>query len=75
MKVARWKVHFLLRICEKDHVHHSSEHMAHYSSYAIRRKAVVLESRSYNKSHPSPKDYCFSKIDDQKPFFIVRILA
>jgi hypothetical protein len=34
------------------------------------RRALPLESRSYNKSHPSPKAYCFSKIDDQKHFLV-----
>jgi hypothetical protein len=34
-----------------------------------------LESRSYNKSYPSPKAYCFSEIDDRKPFLVVQIPA
>jgi hypothetical protein len=34
------------------------------------RRVLPLESRGYNKSHPSPKAYCFSKIDDQKHFLI-----
>jgi hypothetical protein len=42
MKVARWKVHFLLRIYEKDLVHHSSEQMAYYSRYATEKKNVAL---------------------------------
>jgi hypothetical protein len=29
-----------------------------------------LESRSYNKSHPNPKAYCFYKIDEPKHFLI-----
>jgi hypothetical protein len=41
-KVARWKVHFLLRICEKIHVQHSSEQMAYYSRYAIGKKGAAL---------------------------------
>jgi hypothetical protein len=39
------------------------------------RRMSRLESRSYNKSHHSPKAYCFSKIDDPKPFLVVQILA
>jgi hypothetical protein len=39
------------------------------------RRVLPLESRSYNKSNPSPKAYCFSEIDDRKPFLVVRILA
>jgi hypothetical protein len=39
------------------------------------KRLLCLEARSYNKSHPSPKAYCFSEIDDQKPFLIVWILA
>jgi hypothetical protein len=31
---------------------------------------LCLESCSYNKSHPSPKAYCFSKIVDKKPFLV-----
>jgi hypothetical protein len=34
----------------------------------LERRVLPLESRSYNKSYPSPKAYYFSKIDDQKPF-------
>jgi hypothetical protein len=36
-----------------------------------RRRVLPLESCSYNKSHPSPKAYCFSKIEELKPFLIV----
>jgi hypothetical protein len=39
------------------------------------RRMLHLESRSYNKSHPSPKASSISKIDDRKPFLIVRILT
>jgi hypothetical protein len=70
-KVARWKAHFPLRVCEKTPVQHSSEWMVYYSRYATGKKGVALESRSYNKSHPSPKAYYFSEIDDQKSFLIV----
>jgi hypothetical protein len=41
-KVARWKAHFLLGICEKTHVQHSSERMAYYSRYATGKKGVSL---------------------------------
>jgi hypothetical protein len=34
------------------------------------RRVLRLESHSYNKSHPSPKAYCFSKIVDKKPFLV-----
>jgi hypothetical protein len=34
-----------------------------------------LQSRSYNKSHPSPKAYCFSKIVDKKHFLVFQVLA
>jgi hypothetical protein len=40
-----------------------------------RKEGLPLESHSYNKSHPSPKAYCFPKIDDRKSFLIVQILA
>jgi hypothetical protein len=33
-------------------------------------KMLHLESRSYNKSHPRAKAYCFSKIIDKKPFLV-----
>jgi hypothetical protein len=36
-----------------------------------KRRVLHLESRIYNKSHPSPKAYCFSKIDDRKPPLLV----
>jgi hypothetical protein len=42
IKVARWKVHFLLRICEKTPVQHSSERIAYYSRYATRKKGAAL---------------------------------
>jgi hypothetical protein len=35
-----------------------------------KRMLLCLESCSYNKSHPSPKAYCFSKIVDKKPFLV-----
>jgi hypothetical protein len=54
-KVAIWKAHFLHGICEKSLVQHSSEQMVYYSRYATEKKGVPLESRSYAKSHPSPK--------------------
>jgi hypothetical protein len=41
----------------------------------LKRMVLPLESRSYNKSYPSPKAYCFSEIDDRKPFLVVQILA
>jgi hypothetical protein len=34
------------------------------------RRMSHLESRSYNRSHLSPRAYCFSKIVDKKPFLI-----
>jgi hypothetical protein len=37
------------------------------------RRVLPLESRSYNKSYPNPKAYCFSEIDDPKPFLVVWI--
>jgi hypothetical protein len=74
-KVVRSKVHFLLGVCEKTHVPHSSKWMAYYSRYATGKKVLPLEFRSYNKLHPSPKAYYFSEIDDPKPFVVVRILA
>jgi hypothetical protein len=53
-------------------VHHSSEWMAYYSKVRSRKRRVLhLESRCYNKSHPSPKVYRFSKIDDRKPPLLV----
>jgi hypothetical protein len=33
-----------------------------------KRRMSHLESRSYNKSYYSPKAYCFSEIDNRKPF-------
>jgi hypothetical protein len=30
-----------------------------------------LESHRYNKSHPNPKAYCFSKTNERKPLLIV----
>jgi hypothetical protein len=47
--------------------------MTYYSRYTTGKKDVALESRSYNKLHPSPKAYCFSMIDDQK-FFRLSLL-
>jgi hypothetical protein len=71
-KVARCKAHFLLRICKKTHVQHSSERIAYYSRYVTEKKDnMPLESHSYNKSHPSPKASCFSKTDERKPFLVV----
>jgi hypothetical protein len=69
-KVERWKVHFLLRIYEKPHVQHLSEWMTYYSWYVTGNVGVALEYRSYNKLNPSPKAYCFSKIDELKPFLV-----
>jgi hypothetical protein len=37
----------------------------------LERRVLPLESRSYNKSHPSPKTHCFSKIDERKQLLIV----
>jgi hypothetical protein len=34
------------------------------------RKLLPLESHSYNKSHPSLRAYCFSKIDDQRHILV-----
>jgi hypothetical protein len=42
MKFAKWKAHFLLRICEMAHVQHSSERMAYDSWYATGKKSVAL---------------------------------
>jgi hypothetical protein len=42
IKVARWKVHFLLRICEKTPMQHSSKWMVYYSRYATEKKGVAL---------------------------------
>jgi hypothetical protein len=69
-KVARWNVHFFLRICEKTLVQYSSERMVYYSRYATGKKGVALEAGSY-KSYPSPKAYWFSEIDGWKPFLVV----
>jgi hypothetical protein len=74
-KIARWKALFLLGIYEKTPMQHLPELMAYYSRYATRKVGVPLESRSYNKSYPSTKAYCFSEIDDRKPFLVVRIPA
>jgi hypothetical protein len=41
-KVARWKAHFLLAICEKTPMQLSSEQMAYYSRTAIRKNGVAL---------------------------------
>jgi hypothetical protein len=35
------------------------------------RRVLCLESRSHNKSYPSPKAYCFSKIVGQRLFLVV----
>jgi hypothetical protein len=70
-KVARWKVYFHLRVCEKTPAPHSSEWMAYCSRYADGKKVLPLEFCSHNKSHPSPKAYYFSEIDDRKTFLIV----
>jgi hypothetical protein len=35
------------------------------------RMVLRLKSRSYDKSHPSPKAYCFSNIVDKKYFLVV----
>jgi hypothetical protein len=42
IKVARWKAHFLLRICEKTPVQHLLKQMVYYPRYAIRKKGVAL---------------------------------
>jgi hypothetical protein len=39
----------------------------------LERRMLPMESHSYNKSYPSPKAYCCSKIDDQKSFLVVQI--
>jgi hypothetical protein len=41
-KVAKWKVYSHRGICEKTHVHHSSERMAFDSRYATKKKSVAL---------------------------------
>jgi hypothetical protein len=41
-KVARWKAHFLLEICEKIHVQHSSERMTYYLMYITGKEGVAL---------------------------------
>jgi hypothetical protein len=35
-----------------------------------KRRMPHLEPHSYNKSHPSPKAYCFSKSVDKKPLLV-----
>jgi hypothetical protein len=35
------------------------------------RRMSHLEPRSYNKSHPTPKAYCFSKSVDKKPLLVL----
>jgi hypothetical protein len=61
-KVVRWKVHLLLRSCEKTLVQHSSERES---------RILHLESRSYHKSYSSPKAYCFLRIVDKKHSLVV----
>jgi hypothetical protein len=39
------------------------------------RRVLPLESRSYNKSYPSPKAYCLSEVNNRKPFSSCPILA
>jgi hypothetical protein len=51
IKFAKWKVHFLLRICETAHVQHSSEWMAYYSRYATEKKGCCPWSRIAITSH------------------------
>jgi hypothetical protein len=47
-KVAGWNMHFLLKFCKKTHVQHSS-------GLTTSLRLLRLESRGYNKLHPSPK--------------------
>jgi hypothetical protein len=69
-KVVRWKVYFLLRICKKTHVQHSSNGWCITWGTQPKRRLLRLESHSYNESHPSPKAYCFFKIVDKKSFLV-----
>jgi hypothetical protein len=67
---------FLLRNCKKGpmcNIHRNGWRITRGTQ--PERSVLPLESRSYNKSYPSPKAYCFSEIDDRKSFLIVRILA
>jgi hypothetical protein len=50
-KVARWKTHFLLRVCEKTSVQHSSEWMAYYSRCTTRKKGCCPWSHVATTSH------------------------
>jgi hypothetical protein len=43
-KIARWKAHFLLKMCEKTPMQHSSERMVYYSRYAAGKKNVAPEA-------------------------------
>jgi hypothetical protein len=62
-KVARWKAHFLLRICEKITVQHSSEWMTYYSRYATRKKGVA-------QLGPGPKALASPNLDERKSFLV-----
>jgi hypothetical protein len=70
IEVARLKVHFLIGISKRPMC------IIRWNGWRIiqgmqpKRRVLHLESRSYNKLHPSPKAYCFSKIDYRKPFLI-----
>jgi hypothetical protein len=70
-KVVRWKAHSFSESVKRLMCN------IHWNGWCITRgtqpksRVLPLESRSYNKSHPSPDVYCFSKIDERKPFLIV----
>jgi hypothetical protein len=70
VKVARWNAHLLIGISKRPMC------IIHRNGWRItqgtqpERRVLNLESRSYNKSYPSPKVYC-SKIDDRTPPMLV----
>jgi hypothetical protein len=74
-KVIRWKVHSFSEPVKRPmcNIHQNRWHVTR--GMQPERRVLPLESCSYNKSHPSPEAYCFSKIDERKPFLVVRILV
>jgi hypothetical protein len=69
-EVARWKVHFLIRIGKRPLCNIRRNGWCITQGTQPKRRKSHLESHSYNKSHPSPKACCFSKIIDKKPFLV-----
>jgi hypothetical protein len=69
-KFARWRAHFLVRISKIPMcIIHRNRWCTTWGKQP-ERGVSYLESQSYNKSHPSPNAYGFSKIDDQKSFLV-----